>query len=100
MKTGRPKPPIILSRQGHEYLNPMVCSRSLPNGFILIRKTLNIKPKDGTHWTIHSLPQKTTVSRPAVYRILKAFGLQHEGFLMSSLISIENHFESIKILKI
>jgi putative transposase len=42
----------------------------------LIRKTLNTKPKDGTHWTIRSIAKETKLSRPTVHRIWKAFGLQ------------------------
>ncbi|MFQ6067738.1 MAG: IS630 family transposase [bacterium] len=42
----------------------------------LIRKTLNTKPKDGTHWTIRSMAKETKISRPTVHRIWKAFGLQ------------------------
>jgi putative transposase len=43
---------------------------------ILIRKTLNTKPKDGTHWTIRSMAKETHVSRQTVHRIWNAFGLQ------------------------
>jgi putative transposase len=42
----------------------------------LIRKTLNTKPKDGTHWTIRSMAKETELSRPTVHRVWKAFGLQ------------------------
>ena len=42
----------------------------------LIRKTLNTKPTDGTHWTIRSIAKETKLSRPTVHRIWKAFGLQ------------------------
>lgn len=42
----------------------------------LIRKTLAIKPKDGTHWTIRSIAKETKLSRPTVHRIWNAFGLQ------------------------
>lgn len=42
----------------------------------LIRKTLDTKPKDSTHWTVRSLAKGTTVSREAVHRIWNAFGLQ------------------------
>ena len=42
----------------------------------LIRKTLDTKPKDATHWTIRSLAKETLVSREAVHRIWNAFGLQ------------------------
>lgn len=42
----------------------------------LIRKTLDTKPKDSSHWTVRSLAKGTTVSREAVHRIWNAFGLQ------------------------
>jgi putative transposase len=42
----------------------------------LIRKTLNSKPKDGTHWTIRSMAKETKLSRPTVHRVWNAFGLQ------------------------
>ena len=42
----------------------------------LIRKTLDTKPRDGTHWTIRSVAKDAHLSRPTVHRILKAFGLQ------------------------
>jgi putative transposase len=42
----------------------------------LVRKTLNTKPKDGTHWTIRSIAKETKLSRPTIHRIWKAFGLQ------------------------
>jgi putative transposase len=43
---------------------------------LLIRKTLNTKPKDSTHWTIRSIAKQTKLSRPTVHRIWRAFGLQ------------------------
>jgi putative transposase len=42
----------------------------------LIRKTLNTKPKDGTHWTVRSIAEEAKLSRPTVHRIWKAFALQ------------------------
>ena len=42
----------------------------------LIRKTLDRRPKDATHWTIRSLAKETPVSREAVHRIWNVFGLQ------------------------
>lgn len=42
----------------------------------LVRKTLQTKPKDGTHWTIRSIAKDARLSRPTVHRIWKAFGLQ------------------------
>jgi putative transposase len=43
---------------------------------VLIRKTLQTKPQDGTHWTIRSIAKQTKLSRPTVHRIWQAFGLQ------------------------
>lgn len=139
MKTGRPKKPIVLSKQEHEKLKSIVSSRSLPHGLIrraqivlmaaegtsdhciaekvglsrqtvckwrkryiqgglaglqdesrpgrprsisdeqvaaLIRKTLNSKPADGTHWSTRSMAKQTELSGPTVHRIWRAFGLQ------------------------
>jgi len=42
----------------------------------LIRKTLNTKPKDGTHWSVRSIAEETRVSKSTVHRIWRAFGLQ------------------------
>src|SRR3990172_1850253 len=42
----------------------------------VVKKTLQTKPKDGTHWTIRSIAKEAQLSRPAVHRIWKAFGLQ------------------------
>jgi len=42
----------------------------------LVRKTLQTKPKDGTHWTIRTIAHETRLSRPTVHRIWQAFGLQ------------------------
>lgn len=43
---------------------------------VLIRKTLQTKPQDGTHWTVRSVAKETKLSRPTVHRIWQAFGLQ------------------------
>jgi len=43
---------------------------------MLVRKTLNTKPVDGTHWTIRAAAKDTELSRPTVHRIWRAFGLQ------------------------
>jgi len=43
---------------------------------LLIRKTLNTKPRDGTHWTIRPIAKQIQLSRPTVHRIWKAFGFQ------------------------
>ncbi len=42
----------------------------------LVRKTLETKPHDGTHWTIRAVAKETRISRPTVHRIWQAFGLQ------------------------
>lgn len=42
----------------------------------LVRKTLQTRPKDGTHWTIRSIAQATRLSPSTVHRIWQAFGLQ------------------------
>jgi putative transposase len=42
----------------------------------LVRKTLQTKPANGTHWTIRSVALETQISRPTVHRIWQAFGLQ------------------------
>jgi len=42
----------------------------------LVRKTLQTKPKDGTHWTIRTIARETRLSRPTVHRVWQAFGLQ------------------------
>lgn len=42
----------------------------------LVRKTLQTKPKNGTHWTIRSIARETRLSRPTVHRVWQAFGLQ------------------------
>jgi len=43
---------------------------------LLIRKTLQTKPQDATHWTIRSVAKETRLSRPTVHRIWQTFGLQ------------------------
>lgn len=42
----------------------------------LIKKTLDTKPKDGTHWTIRSMAKETELSYSTVHRVWQAFGLQ------------------------
>lgn len=42
----------------------------------LIRKTLNTKPKNATHWSVRSMAQVTGISWSTVGRIWRAFGLQ------------------------
>jgi putative transposase len=43
---------------------------------MLVRKTIETKPEDGTHWTIRTIARDTALSRPTVHRIWRAFGLQ------------------------
>jgi putative transposase len=43
---------------------------------MLVRKTIETKPPDGTHWTIREVAKDTKLSRPTVHRIWQAFGLQ------------------------
>ena len=43
---------------------------------VLIRRTLNTKPKDGTHWTCRSLEVETRISKSTVQRVWQAFGIQ------------------------
>src|ERR1700694_3055403 len=41
----------------------------------LVRKTLDTKTKDGTHWSIRQIAEETRVSKSSVHRIWQAFGL-------------------------
>jgi len=43
---------------------------------VLVRKTLNTKPKDGTHWSVRTIAQASRLSHATVHRIWCAFGLQ------------------------
>src|SRR5712692_5177897 len=42
----------------------------------LIRKTLQARPADATHWSCRSLAAQTRLSKTTVHRIWRAFGLQ------------------------
>ena len=42
----------------------------------LVRKTLETKPKDGTHWSVRQIAEQTRVSKSTVHRIWQAFGLE------------------------
>lgn len=42
----------------------------------LVRRTLQSKPKDGTHWTLRSMAAATRISHQTVMRVWRAFGLQ------------------------
>ncbi|OGU31322.1 MAG: transposase [Ignavibacteria bacterium GWA2_55_11] len=53
----------------------------------LVRKTLETKPKNGTHWTVRSIAQATRIPQTSVHRIWHAFGLQphrRESFKLST----------------
>lgn len=43
---------------------------------LVVRKTLDTKPKDGTHWTVRLIAKETRISHATVQRIWHAFGLQ------------------------
>jgi hypothetical protein len=40
----------------------------------LVRKTLETKPKDGTHWSIRQMAEQTRISKSTVHRIWQIFG--------------------------
>ena len=42
----------------------------------LVRKTMETKPPDGTHWSIRRVAHQTQLSKSTVHRIWQAFGLQ------------------------
>jgi transposase/DNA-binding CsgD family transcriptional regulator len=42
----------------------------------LVRKTLETKPKDGTHWSVRQIAKQTCLSKSTVHRIWQAFGLE------------------------
>ena len=42
----------------------------------LVRKTLETKPKGGTHWSVRQIAGQTRLSKSTVHRIWRAFGLQ------------------------
>ena len=42
----------------------------------LVRKTLETKPKDGTHWSVRQMAEQTRLSKSTVHRIWQAFGLE------------------------
>jgi putative transposase len=53
----------------------------------LIRKTLQTKPKEGTHWAVRPMAESTRISKSTVHRIWIAFGLQphrQKGFKLST----------------
>jgi putative transposase len=42
----------------------------------LVRKTLESKPQNGTHWSIRQIAEHTRVSKSTVHRIWQVFGLE------------------------
>jgi putative transposase len=53
----------------------------------VIRKTLETKPTNGTHWSVRSIAKTTRLSHMTVHRIWRAFGLQphrHKSFKLST----------------
>jgi putative transposase len=42
----------------------------------LVRKTLETKPEDGTHWSIRQIANQTRLTKSTVHRIWQAFGLE------------------------
>jgi len=42
----------------------------------LVRKTLETKPKEGTHWSIRQMAEQTRISKSTVHRIWQIFGLE------------------------
>src|SRR5712692_2072688 len=42
----------------------------------LVRKTLETKPKDGTHWSVRQMAKQTRLSKSTVHRIWHGFGLE------------------------
>jgi putative transposase len=54
---------------------------------MVIRRTLDSKPKEATHWTLRSMARKTALSSATVFRIWQAFGVQphrQEHFKLST----------------
>ena len=53
----------------------------------VLRKTLQTKPKEGTHWAVRPLAESARISKSTVHRIWTAFGLQphrQKGFKLST----------------
>ena len=53
----------------------------------LVRKTLETKPKESTHWAVRPMASSTRISKSTVHRIWTAFGLQphrQKGFKLST----------------
>src|SRR5437667_7466842 len=42
----------------------------------VVRKTLETKRKDGTHWSIRQMAEQTRISKSTVHRIWQSFGLE------------------------
>ena len=43
---------------------------------MLVHKTLETKPKGGTHWAVRTMAKSTRLSKSTIHRIWNAFGLQ------------------------
>lgn len=43
---------------------------------VMVRKTLETKPKEGTHWAVRSMAKSVRVSKSTIHRIWNAFGIQ------------------------
>ncbi len=50
----------------------------------LVRKTLETKPKGGTHWSVRQIAGQTRLSKSTVHRIWRAFGRSRTGSATSS----------------
>ena len=42
----------------------------------LVAKTLRMRPKNGTHWSVRGIARETRLAKSSVHRIWQAFGLQ------------------------
>ena len=42
----------------------------------LVRKTLETRPKDGTHWSVRRIAGETRLAKSTVHRVWQAFGLE------------------------
>jgi len=54
---------------------------------LIVRKTLETKPKGGTHWAVRPMARSLRISKSTVHRIWNAFGLQphrQKGFKLST----------------
>lgn len=63
MRTGRPRTPIILSKEEHVQLKSIVNSRSLPHGLVTRAQIVLMSAEGATN---HDIAQKVRLSLPAV----------------------------------